>query len=124
MNPSRIELRIPVGSIGPALARAAVPTVVPPLPAATMADLQLLVSELVSDAIERSGARAIEDIRVCVTTADGTVRVELSAPSGLPRPTADGWGRLLLDRLAARWGYDDQPGGARIWFEMRRDGSR
>jgi two-component sensor histidine kinase len=121
VDASRTELRIPAASIGPALARAAVPTVVPPLPAATMADLQLLVSELVSNAIEDAGDRASEDIRVVVLASPGSVRIELSAARRLPAPAPGGWGTLLLDRLASAWGYDDDDddrGTPRIWFEV------
>jgi hypothetical protein len=118
VDTSRTELRIPAAPIGPALARAAVPTVVPPLPAALVADLQLLVSELVGDAVERSGARPSEDIRVVVSVVDEVIRIELSVPGRLPRPAAGGWGSVLLDRLASSWGYEDEQGVARIWFEV------
>lgn len=115
---ARSEFRIPTTSIGPALARAAVPSVLPPLPATRVADLQLLVSELISDAVERSGATAGDDIRVVVSAPKGRVRVELVAAGGTPRPIDAGWSMRLLDRLASRWGYDEDHGPARIWFEI------
>lgn len=114
--PSRTELRIPAASIGPALARAAVPNVLPPLPARAVADLQLLVSELVSDAIERSAVRSSEDIGIVVTALDARIRIEVAVNGGTPRPVAGGWSSLLLDRLALAWGFEDVP--ARVWFEV------
>jgi hypothetical protein len=115
---SRTELRIPAGTIGPALARAAVPNVLPPLRGATIADLQLLVSELVSDAIQRSGISASQDVRIVVVTVDARIRIEVGIAGGTPRPVPGGWATLLLDRLALAWGYEEVPAPARIWFDV------
>ena len=117
---SRSELRIPVASIGPALARAAVPNVLPSLPATTVADLQLLVSELVSDAIERSGMSSSQDLRIVVSVAD-RIRIEVGGDGRTPPPVPAGWAALLLDRLALAWGYEDEPGRSAIWFEIATD---
>jgi hypothetical protein len=117
---SRTELRIPAATIGPALARAAIPNVLPPLPATTVADLQLLVSELVSDVIERSGIPSSQDLRLVVSVAD-RIRIEVGGNGRTPSPVPGGWGALLLDRLALAWGYEDEPGRSAIWFEIAAD---
>jgi hypothetical protein len=51
-----------------------VPNVFPPLPATKVADPQLVVSELVSEAIERSGVRSSQDVRIVVSTFETKVR--------------------------------------------------
>jgi hypothetical protein len=115
---SRTELHIPAAAIGPALARAAVPSVLPPLEAARVADLQLLVSELIGDAVERAGIPASEDILVTVSASEVSVRVEIVAGRRIPTPREGSWAALLLDRLASAWGYDEERSPARIWFEV------
>ena len=89
----------------------------------TLANLRLLVSELVTNAIEH--ARSDGDIGLRVGLEDGTVRVEvIDGGAGFtPRarqpgdPLSSGWGLHFVDRLANRWGADAEKGG-RVWFEM------
>ncbi len=89
----------------------------------TMANLRLLVSEVVTNAIEHAGSKG--DIGLRVGLEAGTVRVEVVDSGGgfTPRarqpgdPLGSGWGLHFVDRLADRWGADADHGG-RVWFEM------
>jgi anti-sigma regulatory factor (Ser/Thr protein kinase) len=83
-------------------------------------DAALLVSELVSNALQH-GIGAIS-LRIDVET-DG-VRVEVSDHGNValaPRPTPGahgGWGLRIVDELADDWGV--LAGSTRVWFRLTR----
>jgi anti-sigma regulatory factor (Ser/Thr protein kinase) len=87
----------------------------------------LLVSELVTNAIRHGGADAATSLELELAVKPRTIRVEVKDPGeGFPlEPTADpdregGWGLVLLDHLADRWGIErDLP--HTIWFEIDRN---
>jgi anti-sigma regulatory factor (Ser/Thr protein kinase) len=82
------------------------------------ADARLLVSELVTNAFRHG----MPPISLTTTVRPTHVRVEVSdAGGGRPRRRADpgadgGWGLLLVERTADRWGVAD--GSMQVWFEM------
>jgi anti-sigma regulatory factor (Ser/Thr protein kinase) len=90
------------------------------------ADVTLVVSELVTNAIRYGAA----PVRLCVvpTTGDGAsmVRIEVSdanpaftGPARDPTVTATGHrGLLLVDQLCRRWGCDTVAHGKRVWCEI------
>ena len=89
----------------------------------TMSDLRLLVSELVTNAVEHaSGTGAVE---LSVRLDGGTVRVEVAdrgpgfeyRPRQPGDPPDSGCGLHFVGLLAQRWGTDASEGG-RVWFEM------
>jgi anti-sigma regulatory factor (Ser/Thr protein kinase) len=84
-------------------------------------DAQLLVSELVTNAV----LHARSATRVTVERNGATVRVSVDDDSSAqPRlrelgPEAvTGRGLLLVDRIAQRWGVDPRAGGKCVWFEV------
>lgn len=89
----------------------------------TLANLRLLVSEVVTNAVEHVGGE--EPISLEVSVRDGTVRVEVTDSGGgfayrgrqAGDPQGSGWGLHFVDRLAERWAAE---GGerSRVWFEM------
>lgn len=85
--------------------------------------VELLVSELVGNAVRHTGARTFG---LRVVPRRGWVRVEVRDPSrALPcllpvRPTdVSGRGLFLVDHLSDRWGVDLLPRGKTTWFELR-----
>ncbi|KNB51227.1 ATP-binding protein [Streptomyces caatingaensis] len=83
----------------------------------------LLVSELVGNAVQHTGAR---HFGLRMARRRGWVRVEVRDPSrGLPcllpvRVTdTNGRGLFLVDRLSDRWGVDLLARGKTVWCEMR-----
>jgi anti-sigma regulatory factor (Ser/Thr protein kinase) len=91
-------------------------------------DAQLLVSELVTNAIRHAGLAERETIRLIVETHDRGMRVEVcdgGTGFALTEPAPDpsrpsGWGLYLVRELSDRWGVD-QDGETRVWFELDRD---
>jgi anti-sigma regulatory factor (Ser/Thr protein kinase) len=87
-------------------------------------DLRLLVSEVVTNSIRHGPGGQIVELRVSVNGR--VVRVEVEdAGSGFEPPAhtdgerTAGWGLMLVDRLADRWGIS----AARtttVWFEIDR----
>lgn len=95
----------------------------------TAADTELILSELVTNALK---ARAPRDRRIAVRVArqdDGGVRVEVSDTNAAepqrrhPAPGEDegGYGLLLVDALAHRWGTERRACGIgkTVWAQVR-----
>lgn len=99
----------------------------PLMSAATFADLRLLVSELVANSVEHSGAQPDQLIGLEVFVIAERVRVEVSDPGpgfDLPCvPTHQPWeaeygrGLLIVDSVADSWGtaHGDR---CAVWFEL------
>lgn len=88
---------------------------------AILADMQLLVSEVVTNGI-RHGAGQV-DLEVLLNGGRALVRCQDQGPGFArvePVPRSDGsggYGLLLVDRLAKRWGIDGEDRPC-IWFEL------
>ena len=108
----------------PAEARRAVEEIAPELEdAGLLRDIQLLVSELVTNSVRHSGSRA--PVRLRVWPRPSGVKVEV-ADGGFGFATDDprdeemaesGRGLLILDALTDRWGVN-RDGQTRVWFEL------
>jgi signal transduction histidine kinase len=93
----------------------------------TFADLRLLVSELIANGVEHSGATRDQLIGLEVTASDERLRVEVSDPGpgfNLPhRSSSHPWeaeygrGLLIVDSLAESWGVT-QGDRSTVWFEL------
>jgi anti-sigma regulatory factor (Ser/Thr protein kinase) len=87
----------------------------------SVGDAELLVSELVTNAVlhARSGARVDieqvgDEIRIAVCDdSDSVPRVRHYGPDAVT-----GRGMLLVDRIASRWGVDRLDTGKCVWFEV------
>ena len=97
------------------------------LSASVRADVLLLVTELVTNAVRHAGVGPEHTVRVGLRRLPQRVRVEVTDPgSGFarvhPRANGDesgGWGLLLVDRIADRWGVWPTASGTCVWFEIR-----
>ncbi|MDG9705429.1 anti-sigma regulatory factor [Streptomyces sp. DH37] len=93
-------------------------------------DVVLIAAELAANAV-RHGRVAGRDFRLRMSVGEGTVRVEATDARGERAPAAapedreergdaeSGRGLLLVERLAARWGWEarrDGPGKT-VWAE-------
>ncbi len=81
------------------------------IPPEVLIDLELLVSEMVTNSVKHSG-RSDRHVDVSIRAAPDAVRVEVRdggpgfepiPPRAAPPPGAGGWGLFILDRLATRW---------------------
>jgi anti-sigma regulatory factor (Ser/Thr protein kinase) len=124
-----LTLRMTGGPTAPSRARKALGSLERTL-AELRHDVDLLVSELVSNSVLHAGADHVE-LRA-VTHPEG-VHVEVSDPGlGFNRDTArrepsltgeGGYGLHIVDTVANRWGVTrdhSARGSARVWFEIDR----
>ncbi|MFF2651639.1 ATP-binding protein [Streptomyces sp. NPDC058045] len=107
-----------------AYAREVVEHYAPDAPRTLIEDLQLIVSELVTNSI-RYGTEPGDSVAVVLSASAGRVRVEVHDPSRrYPRfkaPSADrqrGRGLIVLDALAHKWGVAPRPFGKFVWAEL------
>lgn len=85
-------------------------------------DVQLVVTELVANAVRHAPAR----VQLRLLLEGPTLRVEVSddQPVMLPRRTAravvaeNGRGLLIVEALAQDWGVDGDPAGKTVWCEL------
>ena len=117
-----LELDLPSTASAPAQARGALDKIAGRISADRMRDVRLLVSELVTNAVRHAEGEAV---RLVVALTAGTLRIEVHDPGRgfqvKPPPEdplrASGWGLVLVEELADRWGIDHAP-RTRVWFEM------
>ena len=120
-----MKLSLPVDATTPGAARTAVGERGLSIPARVLPDLQLLVSELVTNSVRHADLAPGQRIELRVQVAPGSVRVEVEDPgrgfTPMPRRPGDrrddGWGLYLVEHIADRWGVIDGP-PAIVWFEM------
>ncbi|MFJ2215097.1 ATP-binding protein [Streptomyces sp. NPDC101062] len=89
-------------------------------------DLQLVVSELVTNAV-RYGTEPGDSVLVVLVVTDACVRVEVRDPvRRRPRFRAAsqerdrGRGLIIVEALAECWGVADRPFGKAVWAEVAR----
>jgi anti-sigma regulatory factor (Ser/Thr protein kinase) len=87
---------------------------------ARRADLELLVSEIVSNAVLHGSG----DITLVVRLDNGHVHVQVSDEGAeLPHQQSTtgahgGFGLRLLDQLSVNWGVDAGADGKTVWFDV------
>jgi len=93
-------------------------------------DLELLLTELVSNVVRHSGLGPEETMEVVVHIEPKHVRVEVrDAGTWIPAPQepalqderTGGFGLTLVDEIANRWGILEG-GGTTVWFELSEVG--
>jgi anti-sigma regulatory factor (Ser/Thr protein kinase) len=97
-------------------------------------DVQLAISEVVTNAVRHGRLReGVDAVRVIVGVDGNSVRVTVEQPTTAagvqikePRLEQDdpgGLGMRIVDRVSDDWGHDAGPPG-RVWFEFHLDRSR
>lgn len=87
----------------------------------TLTRVELLVSEVVTNAIRHGGG----SLEVVLTLYDDRVRIEIAdaGPGFIPIPREKapedqgGWGLYLVEQLSISWGVSTGP-RTRVWFEL------
>ena len=117
-----IDVELPSTSSAPARARGALDQMEGRISPDRLRDVRLLVSELVTNAVRHAGGDAV---RLVIALKGTSLRIEVHDPGRgfelKPPPDdplrASGWGLVLVEELADRWGVDQHP-RTRVWFEM------
>ncbi len=94
-----------------------------------LADVQLLVTEVVANAVRHGDApdstvalevQATHALLLVEVTDTGT-GFDAAALSGPTHDAAGGWGLRIVEVIAQRWGVRPAPnGGTTVWFEIDR----
>jgi anti-sigma regulatory factor (Ser/Thr protein kinase) len=128
METKTVSFWVPGGTRAAGLARRSILSVEAGLPDSVRHRLALLLSELVTNAIQHGGAGEHETIQVRIASSYEKIRVEVFDPgpnAAGPRNRLEpqgGYGLLLVDRLANGWGRDRVEGGGSLaWFELELD---
>ena len=128
MQVKTVSFWVPGGKRAAGLARRSILSAQADLPPGIRHRLALLLSELVTNAIQHGGAGEHETVQVRVAARIDRVRVEVFDPGAngaLPRDRieeAGGYGLLLVDRMSDGWGRETVPtGGSLAWFELELD---
>ena len=91
-------------------------------------DVNLLVTELVSNAIRHAGLRRDAPVKLRIAADERRVRIEVSDPGcGFDAASVDegelyepgGLGLVLVDRMSERWGIV-RGAETRVWLELPR----
>jgi anti-sigma regulatory factor (Ser/Thr protein kinase) len=90
-------------------------------------DIALLVSELVTNSVRHGGAGEDDRLELAALREGERLRVEVTdwgpgferdtRPS-LPTDAVGGWGLVLVERLADRWGVERDGDATVVWFEL------
>jgi anti-sigma regulatory factor (Ser/Thr protein kinase) len=120
-----LQLSFPADDVAPGLARAAAAASIRDGPQ-DVDDAELLLTELVTNAVLHTGMRPTEAIDVRIGSDGDVFRVEVwdrgpgFDPDTDPMPTraTGGWGLRIVDELADRWGVDEDDGETLVWFEV------
>ena len=123
---TRVRRTLPGDASAPGMARDVLLDLSPQVPPRTAADLRVLLSELVTNALKHAGLREGEtidlDVRMGGTTAEMTVRDPEHVgfePTLPPDPDgASGWGLFLVDRISDRWCVVESEGQLVAWCEV------
>jgi anti-sigma regulatory factor (Ser/Thr protein kinase) len=98
---------------------------------ALLADLRLLVTEVVANRVSAEARGAASWLELQLDVNPSAVRVELidvgrhwvfeHAPHAFDPESSSGWSLYLVDRLADRWGVTRRDPAITIWFELELD---
>lgn len=95
-----------------------------PMTGPAVDDIELITSELVTNAVQHGGAGGI-GVRVAGDETVLRVEVTDSGSGRLPRPGVSGDGErgrglLHVEALSDRWGVRENAAGVTVWAEIRR----
>jgi anti-sigma regulatory factor (Ser/Thr protein kinase) len=123
----RIRLSLPPTATAPRIARERVAALGTAVPEGSLNDLNLLCTEVVTNAVKYAGLSGDEAIRVDVHSYPNRVEVSIRYPdhnefdpagSGDDPGETRGWRLLFVDQLADRWRVERTDGDVEVWFQI------
>jgi anti-sigma regulatory factor (Ser/Thr protein kinase) len=121
-----LSLRLPGDKEAAAKARRALSNLRGDLDPPLMETLRLLVTELVTNSVKHTSAETVV-LKVLVGRNAVWTEVTDEGPGFDPvktrrasRKDHTGWGLFLVERLAERWGVNQERDATKVWFELRR----
>ena len=119
------ELRMTLlpDEFAPGKARKALKATATGVPTQVVADASLMTSELVMNSVQH-GADDLVGIELSLQAGGKRLRVEVSELAGKSVPQrrepddSGGYGLMLVDTLASRWGTEESDGVRHTWFEL------
>lgn len=129
MAPLKAVVELPATLRSAATARALVRALLPAWGLGPVVDdAELVVSELVSNAVEHAPGSDTYELEVA--QRDAGVRISLVDGSSIKPVVAElahdrprGRGMRIVEALTHAWGADDHHGGKRVWVELKASGS-
>jgi serine/threonine-protein kinase RsbW len=124
-----LEVSLPLDGRGPRAARSVVERLRGRIAPSVLRDAQLVVSELVTNAVRHSGVPNGGVVLLCVELTGTMVRVEVADPGsgGIVAPRdpdyerGGGFGLHVVRVLSERWGLEQvAAGGTRVWAQLPR----
>jgi anti-sigma regulatory factor (Ser/Thr protein kinase) len=90
-------------------------------------DVQLLITELVTNSVRHSGIESGDNLTLTLNISPDLLRAEVHDGGAPFEPVAiipaqaagHGWGLVMVDRIADRWGVGGDV-GKYVWFEIDR----
>lgn len=125
-----VSLSLPGGPGAAAEAREHLASCSAWLPPALRSVVPLLLTELVTNAVRHGGASSGSKVGLTVNAYGGGLRVGVTdSGDGFEWRGRDtnwqaeegGYGLVLVDQMAARWGIDRRGGSTTVWFELWAD---
>jgi anti-sigma regulatory factor (Ser/Thr protein kinase) len=124
-----LEVSLPLDGHGPRAARTVVERLRGRIAPSVLGDAQLVVSELVTNAVRHSGVSDGGVVVLCVRLTSSMVRLEVADPGsgGIIAPRAPdyerggGFGLHVVRALSERWGLEQvTAGGTTVWAQLPR----
>jgi anti-sigma regulatory factor (Ser/Thr protein kinase) len=117
----RYERDVPLSSRAPKTARDTLAELSALIPADRLADIKLVLSELVTNAVRHSGQADGGPVHLSITESPGRLRIQVetpvfaAAPAPQPPDADSGRGLYIVSELADRWGQIPDDG---VWVEF------
>jgi anti-sigma regulatory factor (Ser/Thr protein kinase) len=124
-----LQVSLPLDGRGPRAARTVVERLRGRIAPSVLGDAQLVVSELVTNAVRHSGVPGGGVVVLCVELTGTMVRLEVADPGSgaiiAPRAPdyqrGGGFGLHVVRALSERWGLEQvAAGGTRVWAQLPR----
>jgi anti-sigma regulatory factor (Ser/Thr protein kinase) len=124
MSMQEATVQFQPAATAPAMGRRVLDALADEIPLSTLDDARLLLTELLTNAIQHGNLHQRDRISVMIRRESAGIHVEVVDPGdGFPPElearSGTGWGLTLLDRLADEWGLEPRPDGGTIaWFRL------